>query len=104
MKIRIDGETVEFEPETQTESMELETLWKKMGNGLSTDIRLVADGIYSRRIDSSAKFCLEGLSEVKEGLVMPFEGDVYCYTCGNKKHLKAGDIIPICCGKPMEII
>ena len=106
MKIRIDGETVEFEPETQSEAMELELLVKTMGSGLKETVHLNADGFYSRRIDSSAKFRLEGLSEddKKDGPRMPFEADVYCYICGRKKHLKAGDPIPMCCGKRMEII
>ena len=106
MKIKIDGETVEFEPETQSEAMELELLVKTMGSGLKDGIHLVADGFYSRRIDSSAKFRIEGLGEdqTKSGPLMPFEGDVYCYTCGKKKHLQAGEPIPMCCGKIMEIL
>ena len=106
MKIRIDGTKVEFEPETQSEAMELELLVKTMGNGLKDDIHLLSDGFYSRRIDSCAKFRLEGIAdgEVRNGPLMPFEGDVYCYTCGRKKHLKAGEPIPMCCGKIMEII
>ena len=106
MKIRIDGETVEFEPETQSEAMELELLVKTMGSGLKDGIHLVADGFYSRRIDSSAKFRIEGLGadQAKSGPLMPFEGDVYCYTCGKKKHLMAGEPIPMCCGKLMEIL
>lgn len=106
MKIRIDGETVAFEPETQAEAMELELLVKTMGSGLKDGIHLTADGFYSRRIDSSALFRLEGLAgnEVKKGPLMPFEGDVYCYTCGKKKHLKAGEPIPMCCGKVMDVL
>ena len=34
MKITIDGTMVEFEPETQSEAMELELLVKTMGSGL----------------------------------------------------------------------
>ena len=106
MKIKIDGKTVEFEPETQAEAMELELLVKTMGSGLKDGIHLAADGIYSRRIDSSAKFRIEGMEgqDMKNGPLMPFEGDVYCYTCGRKKHLKAGEPIPMCCGKYMDIL
>ena len=106
MKIRIDGETVEFEPETQSEAMELELLVKQMGSGLKEEIHLQADGIYARRIDSCARFRLEGLSPegLKSGPLMPFEADVYCDICGRKKHLKAGEPIPMCCGKRMEIL
>ena len=105
MKIKIDGNTVEMEPETQSEAMELELLVKTLGSGLKDEIHLVSDGFYSRRIDSSAKFRIEGQQgEVKKGPLMPFEGDVYCYTCGKKKHLQAGEPIPMCCGKNMEIL
>ena len=106
MKIRIDGDTVEFEPETQSEAMELELLWKKMGSGLSDSKKLSPDGIYSRRIDRVAKFHLEGLEagENQAGVLMPFEADVYCEICGHRKHLKAGEPIPMCCGKPMTVV
>ena len=106
MKIRIDGETVEFEPETQSEAMELELLVKQLGNGLKDDIHLIADSIYSRRIDSCAKFRIEGQDQnnLKSGPLMPFEADVYCNICGRKKHLQAGEPIPMCCGKRMEIV
>ena len=106
MKIVINGDTVEFEPETQSEAMELELLVKTLGSGLKEGVSLAADGFYSRRIDSCARFRIQGLqkNEIKDGPLMPCEGDVYCYTCGKKKHLKAGEPIPMCCGKRMEIL
>ena len=30
------------------------------------------------------------------------ECDVYCPICHKVLHLQAGDVIPRCCGKPME--
>ena len=31
------------------------------------------------------------------------ECDVYCPICHKVLHLKAGEVIPRCCGKPMEV-
>ncbi len=30
--------------------------------------------------------------------------DVYCFTCHKMLHIKAGEVIPRCCGKAMEIM
>ena len=32
------------------------------------------------------------------------ECDVYCPICHKVLHVKAGDVIPRCCGKPMEVM
>ena len=31
------------------------------------------------------------------------ECDVYCPICHKVLHLQAGEVIPRCCGKPMEV-
>ena len=45
--------------------------------------------------------------ELKSGLIgvekAEKECDVYCPICHKVLHLKAGDVIPRCCGKPMEV-
>ena len=44
--------------------------------------------------------------ELKSGLISVIkaekECDVYCPICHKLLHLKEGDVIPRCCGKPME--
>jgi hypothetical protein len=32
------------------------------------------------------------------------ECDVYCPICHKVLHVKAGDVIPRCCGKPMKVM
>lgn len=44
--------------------------------------------------------------ELKSGLISVIraekECDIYCPICGKTLHVQAGDVIPRCCGKPME--
>jgi endogenous inhibitor of DNA gyrase (YacG/DUF329 family) len=34
----------------------------------------------------------------------PYDTDVYCVTCNKTVHVKAGEVIPFCCGRIMEIL
>ena len=34
----------------------------------------------------------------------PYDTDVYCVTCNKTLHVKAGEPIPFCCGRLMEIL
>ena len=34
----------------------------------------------------------------------PYDTDVYCVTCNKTQHIKAGEILPFCCGRLMEIL
>ena len=44
--------------------------------------------------------------EAKEVPVIraPYDTDVYCVTCNKTQHVKAGEPIPFCCGRLMEIL
>ena len=46
-------------------------------------------------------------TELKSGLVTVVraekECDVYCPICHKLLHVEAGQVIPRCCGKPMEV-
>ncbi len=108
MKIRIDKDVVEFIPRDAGEAAELEALWIKMGNCVGKTKQLEPMGVYNKAENRSAKFHIEGLSEEEAKAVpevfAPYDTDVYCYICNRTEHVKAGQPIPVCCGRLMEIL
>ena len=108
MKIRIDKDIVEFTPEHAAEAAELEALWIKMGNCLGGNKSLEPVGIYHPSENKTAVFHIAGLSEVEKKAVpeirAPYDTDVYCVTCNKTVHGKAGEVVPFCCGRLMEIL
>ena len=34
----------------------------------------------------------------------PYDTDVYCVTCNKTIHVSAGEVVPTCCGRLMEIL
>ena len=56
----------------------------------------------------TAVFHIAGLSEQEKKEVpevrAPYDTDVYCVTCNKTVHVKAGEILPSCCGRLMEIL
>ena len=108
MKIRIDKDLVEFIPEHAAEQAELEALWVKMGNCLGETKLLQPIGTYVPSENKAALFHIEGLSEEEKKAIpeirAPYDTDVYCVTCNKTVHVKAGEVIPFCCGRLMEIL
>ena len=108
MKIRIDKDIVTFTPEHAAETAELEALWIKMGNCLGSNKSLQPIGTYIPAQDKAAVFHIEGLSQLEKDAVpeirAPYDTDVYCITCNETIHVKAGEVVPFCCGKLMEIL
>ena len=108
MKIRIDKDLVEFTPEHPAEVAELEALWVKLGNCLGGNKQLEPIGTYVPSQQRSATFHIAGLSEQEKKEVpevrAPYDTDVYCVTCNKIVHVKAGEILPSCCGRLMEIL
>ena len=108
MKIRIDKDVVEFTPENGSEVVELEALWIKMGNCLGDNKKLAPIGVYVASQNKSAQFHIDGLSEDEANAVpevrAPYDTDVYCVTCNKTVHVKAGEVIPSCCGRAMEVL
>lgn len=57
--------------------------------------------------DKGASFHIEGLElEDSTFVEVRVERDeqVYCSICNKLQSLKAGDVIPICCGKMMTVV
>ena len=108
MKIRINKDVVEFTPEHAAEVAELEALWVKMGNCLGQTKSLQPIGVYVPSENKTASFHIEGLNEQEKEAVpeirAPYDTDVYCVTCNKTVHIKAGEPIPSCCGRLMEIL
>ena len=108
MKIRIEKDIVEFTPEHPAEVVELEALWIKMGNCLGNTKSLQPIGTFVASQDRAAKFHIEGLSKQEAAAVpevrAPYDTDVYCVTCNKTVQVKAGEVIPFCCGRMMEIL
>ena len=108
MKIRIDKDIVEFTPEYPAETAELEALWVKLGNCVGNTKSLQPIGVYIPSENKTATFHIEGLSDREKVAIpeirAPYDTDVYCVTCNKTVHVKAGEVIPFCCGKLMEIL
>ncbi len=108
MKIRIDKDIVEIIPEHAAEKSELEALWIKMGNCLGGNKYLEPIGTYIPSQNPSARFHIAGLTEQEANAVpeirAPYDTDVYCVTCNKTVQVKAGEVIPFCCGRLMEIL
>ena len=108
MKIRIDKDIVTFTPEHAAETAELEALWIKLGNCLGGNKSLQPIGTYIPTQDQTAIFHIKGLNQQEKNAVpeirAPYDTDVYCVTCNKTIHVKAGEIVPFCCGKLMEIL
>ena len=108
MKIRIDKDIVEFTPENASEQVELEALWVKMGNCIGATKQLQPIGVYIPSENKTAQFHIEGLSKEEKNQIpevrAPYDSDVYCVTCNKTVHVKAGEAVPFCCGKLMELL
>ena len=108
MKIRIDKDIVEFTPEHPVEATELEALWIKLGNCIGETKSLQPIGVYVPSENRTAVFHIEGMNEQERNTVAevraPYDTDVYCVTCNKTQHIKAGEILPFCCGRLMEIL
>ena len=108
MKIRINKDLVEFIPENPGETTELEALWIKMGNCLGQTKQLQPIGVYVPAENKTATFHIAGLNEQEKKEIpqirAPYDTDVYCVTCNKTVHVKAGEVLPFCCGRLMEIL
>ena len=108
MKIRIDKDIVTFTPEHAAEAAELEALWIKLGNCIGNTKSLQPIGVYVPSENKTATFHIEGLNDQEKAAIpeirAPYDTDVYCVTCNKTVQVKAGEVVPFCCGKLMEIL
>ena len=94
--------------EHAAETAELEALWVKMGNCVGKTKELQPMGVYVPSEKNVAVFHIEGLSDAERDEIpqirAPYDTDVYCVVCNKTQHVKAGEVIPFCCGRLMEIL
>ena len=103
MEIRIDKNLVEFTPGSESETKQLEELWRVIIDCARFSRKLVPIGEYIPTQRNMARFAIEGeLSEEIPEKHAEKEGRYVCLTCNKYVILKQGDQIPLCCGKLME--
>ncbi len=110
MKIKLHKDMAEFIPENPVEMAELEALWVRMGNCVGDNKHLAPIGIFDPKdVERNvARFHIGGMTREEAAaapaLVAPYDTDVYCVQCNKTVHVKAGEQVPLCCGKVMEIL
>ena len=106
MRIDLSKTLVDFTPETDNEKIMLEALWRMMVDCVRFNQKLVPVGEYTAAKDDKASFAVEGEKGDDEYPVVYVDKDCtcYCQTCNKYINLKAGDRIPPCCGKLMELL
>ena len=106
MKIELSKTTVEFTPEADYEQTMLEGLWRMLVDCARFNQKLVPVGEYVPAKNNTAQFAVEGEKSGDEYPVVYVDKDTtcYCQTCNKYVNLKAGDRIPPCCGKLMEVL
>ena len=106
MKITIDKNLVELTPDTPAEKAELERLWRTLIDCNGPALKLVPVGEYMQNAAKGASFHIDGLDDSAAPVSVKLREDcaVVCRECNKILHLKAGDAIPVCCGKIMEIV
>ncbi len=105
MKIKIEKNVVDFHPESDQETTDLEKLWRLLVdcNGFNKNITPIGEYLPSKK--NTASFYIEGIkggATEPSDATAPADGTYYCATCNKYINLKKGDTIPLCCGKPME--
>ena len=107
MKIKVDRNLVEFSPETPQETAEMELLWKVIVDCMKDNKKLVPIGEYIPIKQNMARFTIEGIpggktvwTEQKSST----DSAYYCSVCNKYMNVKAGERIPLCCGRGMETL
>ena len=105
MKISVDRNVVEFIPDGPQETADMETLWRIVVDCMQDSKRMTPIGEYIPSKSNVARFVIEGVAggttDYSENSVAG-ECTVVCSTCNKYMHLKGGDSVPNCCGRPME--
>jgi hypothetical protein len=108
MKIDIEKSRVSFSPENAEEKAKIEAIWRILVDCVGDSRKLVPIGEYSpQQGNASASFHIEGLEPQESSYVevrVDSECEAFCKTCSKVVILKAGDVIPLCCGKMMEVV
>jgi len=108
IKIDIRKTQVILSPESEEEKSKLTALWRLLVDCVGDSRKLVPIGEYvPQKNDKGASFHIEGLEPEDSSFVevrVDKNEQVYCSICNKLLSLKAGDVIPICCGKMMTVV
>ncbi len=105
MKILVDKNVIEFMPENPQEESSLEVLWKVVIDCYGENKKIVPMGNFVPGHDKVARFYIEGVPGGKtqySDKKVEEDCTYFCAICNKYKNCKAGEPIPLCCGKEME--
>lgn len=106
MQLQINRDVVEWVPENEAEHAALEAFWLLLIPSGDRARSLVPQGSFPEQPGAAARFRIDGLSLAeKNGLTVSRasrELDYCCPVCGKVRRLRAGEIVPRCCGREME--
>ncbi len=103
MKINIEKSVINFSPENERETIELERLWRILVGCVTETKKISPIGEYVPSKKNTASFYIEGDVAYDAGKALD-GGTYYCSTCNKSLTLASGDEIPLCCGRLMELI
>jgi hypothetical protein len=98
MRIRFDKNVVDFIPETESETTNMELLWRKIIDCAGFSKTLAPIGEYIPTKKNQLSFVIEGGSEQASGKTCTYT----CTGCNKTVTVKAGNEVPLCCGQLMD--
>ncbi len=108
MKIVVDRNVIEFEPETPRETVSLEVMWKVVVDCYGDNKKIVPMGNFVPGHDKVARFHIEGVpggaTTYSEEHKADADHTYYCAVCNKYMNVKAGQPVPLCCGREMEVM
>lgn len=105
MKISLDKNVVDFFPETPAETAAMEVLWRKIIDCAGTSKTLAPIGEYVPSKKNQLSFVIEGGDGGKtvwSETISTDDCSYVCAICNKYMNVKAGEAVPLCCGKLME--
>ena len=107
MKICIDRNVVELQPENHQETTSLESLWRILIDCVGDSKRLTPIGEYIPTKQNLARFTIEGVPggrTVMSEQTSAEDCTYLCTICNKYSNVKAGEPIPLCCGMTMAAV
>ena len=108
MKITVDRNVIEFEPENPQETASLEVMWKVVVDCYGDNKKIVPIGNFVPGFDKVARFTIEGVPGGKTTFSEEHTADAdhtyYCAVCNKYMNVKKGQPVPMCCGREMEVM
>jgi len=108
VKIEFEKNLVHLVPEDPNETISLERLWRTLIDCTRETRTLAPVGEYIPSKKNAACFLIEGMKSdaAPETPALRVDHDtcVCCFICNRMQNLKKGDEIPLCCGKPMDVM